>query len=315
LVSQGVQSAAGTSKAGVDNLYTLARSMPGEIHAAAFEGLPQKIKGDLTLRDEPVFIDQNTPNALKMINYLDSKIGALKIPNAADPFGPPNPENIVGVSLKGVDQWRKALSTMRSDAYGSANGADQRAVRAVLDSFDDHIDQAVNGGLFNGNPAAVEAWNNARAAYSDYRSTFGGQGTKDPAGRVVNKILGDKINDPLTPTKVVDQLVGSSGVAPSSLNIAVAKRIKSILGEQSPQWIAAKQGVLSRVIQAGEGEQGLGTGQVAQRLSKFLNSDIAPHVYSPQELATLRSYANLMRQITMPPGTYFPSAPGINAML
>ena len=119
------------------------------------------------------------------------------------------------------------------------------------DAFDNRIDAAVNGGQFTGDKAAINAWNNARAAYSDYRSTFGPQ-KNDPVGRVVQKIVGDRINDPLTPTKVVDQIVGSSGVSPSALNIGVANRVKGILGKSSPEWIGVKQGVLQRLIQPGE---------------------------------------------------------------
>ena len=315
LVSQGVQSAAGTAKAAVAQAYQQARAMPGEIHAGVFEGMSQGIKGDVSLGDNPVIIDdKTTPFASKMIDDLDNRISQLKIQNKADPFGPPNPEDITGVNLTGVDQMRKRLSAFRKDAYASGNAADGRAAQAVLDSFDDRIDQAVNNGLFTGDKSAVNAWNNARAAYSDYRSTFTA-GRNDPVGRVVQKIIGDNINDPLTPGKVMDQLVGSSKVNPSSLNIGVANRLKSILGETSPQWVAAKQDVARSLMQSGEGESALGTGQVAQRLSKFLNSDMAPVIYSPQEQATLRSYANLMRQITMPPGSYFPSAPGINKIV
>jgi hypothetical protein len=46
---------------------------------------------------------------------------------------------------------------------------------------------------FNGDKAAVNAWNNARAAYSDYRGNFG---PDTPAGKVVQKII------PLTAGKV-----------------------------------------------------------------------------------------------------------------
>lgn len=308
IVSQSVQTAAQQAKAGVKQAYTEAKALPGEIHAGAFEGIAPKIKWDLSQREEPIIVDELTPRASKALDYLQNQIANLQIKNKAAPFGQPSAEAIVGVNLKGVEQWRKNLSAMRRDAYSSGNAPDGRAMSAVVDAFDSHIDRAIQEGLFSGDPAAIRAWNNARAAHADYRATFGGQ-SKDPAGRVVQKILGDNINDPLTPTKVIDQIVGSSGVSPSALNIAVAGRVKKILGDQSPEWIAVKQGLFRRLAETGEGEATLGTGQVAQRMSKFLNGDLASTIYSPRELSTLRSYANLMRQITMPPGSYFPSAP------
>jgi hypothetical protein len=57
VVSRSMQSAAGSAKAGVDTAYETARNYPGEIHANAFEGIGQRIKGDLSLRDEPIIID------------------------------------------------------------------------------------------------------------------------------------------------------------------------------------------------------------------------------------------------------------------
>lgn len=309
LVSQGVQQQAAIRKAAVQNAYQTARGLPGEIHASAFQGIGPQIKSDLSSGTEPVIIsDKLTPYASDMINYLDDKVASLNIPNKASPTGAPNPQDIVGVNLNGIDQWRKTLSAYRKQAFSSGNPSDGRAAQAVLDAFDKQVDNAVNSGMFSGDPSAVQAWNNARAAYSDYASTYKG---RDPVGRVVQKIIGDNKNDPLTPTKVVDQIVGSSGIAPSATNIAVAKRIKGILGESSPEWIAAKQGILAKLIQPGEGESAFGTGQIAQRLSKFLNGDVAGTVYSPQEMATLRDYANLMRRITMPPGSYAPSEPAI----
>ena len=312
LVSQGVQSAAANSKAAVNAAYTQARALPGEIDPSVFTEMPEGIKTELAASDEPVVVDHTTPFASKMIDYLNQRVGQLDIQNKAAPAGPGG--DIVGVNLNGVDQMRKNLSAMRRDAFASSapgqTNADARAARAVMDSFDSRIDDAVNSGAFTGDPSAVSAWNNARAANADYRSTFTA-GKNDPVGRVVQKIIGDNVNDPLTPSKVMDQLVGSSRTNATALNIGVANRLKSILGEQSPEWIAAKQGLLRSLVESGEGETALGTGQVAQRLSKFLNGDMAGVIYTPQEQQTLRSYANLMRQVTMPASSYFPSAPGI----
>ena len=159
--------------------------------------MPNDIKTDLTTAAEPVEIDKGTtPIASQMIDYLDRQVGNLNIQNKAglphpiDPLtGQPMP--ITGVNLKGIDQIRKNLSTKVSDAFanslpGKISG-DARAAKAVLNAFDDRIDAAVNGGMFNGSPDAINAWNNARAAYHDYRTDFFA-GKNDPAGRVVEKL-------------------------------------------------------------------------------------------------------------------------------
>ncbi len=303
LASQGIRGAAAQRRAGVDRAYEIAREQPGEVHAGALEGIGQRIKGDLSLRDEPVIIDdQLTPFASRAIRDVDERIANLRIQNRADPFGEPNPENIVGVDLRGIDQMRRRLSSFRQSAYDSGNRADGRAARAVIESFDRHVDDAINSGLFTGDRSAVQAWNDARAAHADYRSTFGA-GKNDPIGRVIEKITGRANNPAAIPNDVADFLYGSSGVNPNSLNVGVATRVRGILGDQSPEWAGVKQGLFSRLTNAGEGMADMGPGRMAQRLNRFLNVDgreLSHVLYSPDERHLLQQYADLMRRIQVP---------------
>lgn len=301
--SEGVQDAAANAKAGVTQAYDTAKSLPGEIHAGAFEGIGQKIKGDLSLRDDPIVIDDKlTPFASHAIKDVEDRIANLQIQNRADPFGQPDPANITGVSLRGVDQMRRRLSAFRKDAYGSGNAADGRAASAVIDSFDRHVDSAINGGLFNGDPMAVQAWNDARAAHADYKSTFSA-GKNDPVGRVVEKIIGTRNNPAAIPNDVADFMYGGSGINPSSLNVGVAKRVRSILGEQSPEWSGVKQGLFQRIVDPGPGVTDWGPGKIAQRINKFLNVDgleLSKEVFSPQERQLIQQYGDLQRKLEVP---------------
>ena len=307
LVSDTVQKTAAARKADVDAAYREARSLPGEIKADTFTGMPQAIKKDLSLRDDPVIVDGKlTPHAAAMIDDLEQRVGALKIENRASATSAAVPAGadvrIAGVDLKGVEQMRKRLSAMRRDAFSSGNGADARAARAVLDAFDDKIDAAVNSGAFQGDPLAVKAWNTARSAYADYRKTFTA-GKNDPVGRVVERIIGKGGNDPAIPNDVADFMYGSAGVNPSTLNVGVVNRLKGILGDRSPEWSAVKQALFSRLTEAGPGMTELGAGKVAQRLNRFLGSDgkeMANLVYSPAERDLMKRYSDLMRQLEVP---------------
>lgn len=303
LVSEGIASTARDAKAGVTAAYDTAKNLPGEIHAGAFEGIGQKIKGDLSLGDDPIIIDDKlTPFASQAIQDVENRIAQLKIQNRADPFGAPRQENIVGVSLKGVDQMRKRLSAFRKDAFASGNGADGRAAKAVIDAFDKHVDEAMDAGLFKGDPRAMQAWKDARAAHADYQRTFT-PGKNDPVGRVVENILGKGSKEPDIPNRVADHLYGSTGVNATTLNVGVANRVKSILGAQSPEWSAVKQGLFHRLVDAGEGVTEFGAGKVAQRLTKFLRSDgkeLSEAVFSSPERAMLWRYAELMRKLEVP---------------
>lgn len=302
----GLQREAGAARSRVQAAYETARGLPGEIHAGAFEGMPQKIKGDLTLGDSPVIVDERlTPYANHMLQDLERNVGNLRIPNRADPFGAPNPENITGVSLAGVEQWRKRLSSFRRDAFASGNAADARAAQRVLNAFDDQIDNAVNSGLFRGDPRAVQAWNDARAAHADYRSTFANQGQGDSVGKVIERIIGraDRNNPAAIPNDVADYIYGAAGVNPNSVNVAVVQRLRNVFGEQSQEWGAVKQGLFSRLVDAGEGMTPMGPGRVAQRLNQFLNKDgieMSRVLFSPAERRMMQGYADVLRQLEIP---------------
>jgi hypothetical protein len=300
-VSNIVQQAEQKAKSGVDALYKTAADQPGMIHRRVFEGIGDDIKADLYQAENPVVVSEiTTPHASQMVDYLDNKISALLAPrNKAIPAPT---ETIAGINLNGVDQLRRELATFRDASFRGGTGADQTATQEVLKAFDKRVDQAVNSPLFTGDAKAIQAWNDARAAHADYRSTFGGGRSRDPVGKVVQNILGDNVKEPMEPTKVIDQLS----------KIAVANRVKTIVGgDGSPGWTAVKQATFRDLVEAGEGQTAFGTAKSAERLSKFLNSDAAAVMYSPAETATLREYAAMLRRITPRRGEYQPSAPGI----
>jgi hypothetical protein len=301
LVSSGVTSARNIAKTQVDAAYTQARGMPGEIRADAFVEMPQQIRNSLTLREEPIVIsEKSTPAAAGMMEYLESKVGALRIPNKADPLGAPSPESISGVNLNGIDRWRRELSSFRRSAV---HDEDRRAVRGVMDAFDESIDAAVKGGRFTGAPDAIEAWNAARAAHHDYRSTFTQQGAKDPVGKVVEKILGRGLEDPATPNDVMNFITGASGLPSQGRNVAVTKRLREILGPDSPEWAGVKQGVFSKLVEKPADMTDFGPGVIANRLGEFLNgkgSALANQLYAPPEKQLLKSYLDLMTALKVP---------------
>jgi hypothetical protein len=304
IAQRGVQAAAARARGAVDTAYRQARAGGGEIHAGVFEGMPQKIKGDLSLGTEPVIIDPKlTPWANAMVDDLDQLVGRLNIPNRADPFGAPNAQGITGVGLEGVDQWRKRLSKFRENAFGSGNQSDGRAAQAVLDAFDNHIDAAVRGGQFTGNPSAVRAWEAARALHTDYRQTFRAQ-QGDPVGKVIEKIIGRGDRNPAAiPSDVADFIYGTAGTNPSSLNYAVVRRIRDIVGQDSQEWAAIRQGLFSKLTEAGEGVAEMGSGRVADRIAKFLNVDgveMSRLLYTPAERAMIERYGEVMRHIQVP---------------
>jgi hypothetical protein len=225
-----------------------------------------------------------TPQTSNMLEHLDQRIAGLK----GDPM-----------SLEEVDQLRRELGQYRDAAWAN-NASDGRAASAAVRAFNEHINKSVNSGDFIGSPGARQAWNDAVAASSKYASKFR---SNDQVGSVVEKVLGDNRNPAAIPNDVADHLYGASGVNPNSQNVALANRFKKVLGENSKEWGAVKQGLFQRLTERGAGQDDFGPGQVANRLNKFLNGDgkeMAEAMYSPAERDMMQKFAHLHRQLDIP---------------
>lgn len=304
IAGQTFRSEAARAKAGVKSAYDEAKALPGEIESQAVVGLGNRVKNILGAMDDVIVDDQLTPFASKMISSIDDTISKLRIPNKAE-LNTPDPTEIAGVSLRGVEQVRKKLSEFRRGAYGN-NSTDGRAASAVMDAFDDAISNAINSGHFRGDPLAIKAWNNARAAHADYKTTFG-KGKRDPVGAVIEKITGDRTNAPSSANALADYLYGASGVNPSDLNVGVATRMRKVLGADSPEWAAVRQGMFERLTSKGEGVADFGSTNIANRLNKFLNSDgkdLSAVMFTPEQRNLMQQYADLHRALEVPKGGY-----------
>lgn len=308
MVGESVQNAVQNAKSGAHDLYNKAFSLPGEMHAGAFEGIAQKIKGELTLGDNPVIIDdKTTPIANNALKDIENNISRLKVQNNADPFGQPNPENIVGINLKGVDQTRKRLVQFVRDAKTYPPTADTRATQAVLNAFDNHIENSIAKGLFSGDDRALDALKDARGAYANYRKTFTAQGSGDDVGRAMQKIIGTGLDGTqATPTEIANYLYGSANVGQKGLSVRLAQRLKGVLGEQSPEWDGVRQGLWSRLTQSTEGRTDWGPQKMSERISEFLNGSgkpLAEGMFAPAERDLMRRYSELLKKLVPPPGS------------
>lgn len=341
IASGAIVKSAGAAKQTATNLYNEAFSLPGEFSANAFKGIGQQIKTSLTNSPNPVVIDDmTTPVASRAIQNIDNNISQLRVQNRADPFGPPGPTmqprtilagpgyhiadditeppNIVGINLAGVDQARKQLVSMA--AATQRGTADNRAMGRIIDAFDNRVESAINEGLFSGDPRALDAIKQARSAYRYYRQTFTSQGAGDDVGRAMERITGRNGGDGATPTEVGNYLYGNARVGGSGLSVRLANRMKDVLGDQSPEWSAIRQGLWSRLSSATEGTTEFGPQRQANRIMEFLNGSGAPlaqTMFSSQERALMSRYAMVMQQLTPKPGTvnYSNTAPVLRMIM
>jgi hypothetical protein len=299
MVGERVRDLEGQSRQNYNRLYDQFRSTPGEVHADALAGIGEDIKGGLSSRRNPVVIDDvTTPVASRAIQDIDNTISQLRIQNRAFPGRPPDPDSIVGVSMQGIDQVRKRLTSMAASA--ERGSADQRAVRAVISEFDDHVESAISNGLFTGDDRALNTLRAARAAYSQHQQLFTSQRPGDDVGRAMENIVGRHGGEGATPNEIANWLYGSAKVGGTGLSVRLAGRLQQLLGPGSEQWAAVRQGLWQRLTAATEGTTEMGPARIANRIGEFLNGSgvpLAQTMFSPAERRQMQNFMNLQRQL------------------
>ena len=325
VVTDAVRGAANEARAGFKSLYDEAFSSEGYMRPEFFTGvqgagrqmtmpnaavnefsapLSQRITERLVNRGEPVIIDDViTPVASRALRELDN-VSNLKLGN----IGQPGAGDVIeGVTLRGVDQARRKLVAFYKAARN--NPSDARAVQQIINEFDDQVEQAVTSGLFSGDPKFLDALRGARQAYSSYQRTFKPRGSGDDVGRAMQKI----VEWDASPEQVANYLYGSAKVGNTGLSVRMADRLKEILGESSPEWAAIRQGAWQRLTGVAEGRTPMGAQKMSERILEFVNGDgktLAQRLFSPEELAQMRRFANVLKATVARPGTTNPPNSG-----
>jgi hypothetical protein len=291
MAAQGIRSRAVDAKARATGLYDEAFSAPGDFAPEAVRGIGTRIQQGLTSRADPIIIDDvTTPIATRAMRELDN-ISNLRIQNVADPAGQPAASEIVGVNMRGIDQARRRIQAYyRAAAPGSA---DRRAMQAVIGEFDGQIEQAMSRGLFSGDDRALDALREARSAYRSYQTTFKPQGAGDDVGQAMRRI----IERDAQPQEVANLLYGQAKIGERGVSVRLAERLEGVLGKDSPEWAAIRQGLWQRLTSKPEGVTDFGPQAQGQRIAQFINGDgraLAQKLFSPDELRQMREYANVM---------------------
>ena len=290
IISDAAKQAASSARQNFKNLYNQAYKGEGEFNPQALQFIGVRIQHSLASRAEPIIVDDVlTPAASRAVRELDNiqnlKLGVNGQPEAGD--------QVVGVSLGGVDQARKRLVAFYQAA--KSNPSDARAVRGIIDEFDTQIDQAITNGLFSGSEETINSLRQARKAYSDYQKTFRPQGSGDDVGNTLRKI----VDRDATPTEVVNYIVGASKAGQKGLSVRLTRRLGEIFGKDSPEWSVIRQAAWQKVAGNTEGIDPKGAQAMSKAVFDFINGDgkfLAQQIFTKEELFQMKQFAVALKQ-------------------
>jgi hypothetical protein len=301
VVGANVRQAAAANRAEFQARYREFGELPGEFRVDAVRGLGTRVRNEIGGGDNPIIIDdQLTPAASRAIQALD-EMSVPRIQNRASPNAAPNPDEIAGVNLRGIDQMRKKLVAYYQAAR--TNPTDARAVQGIIHGFDGQIERAITEGLFSGDPRALEALQEARASYARYRRTFSPQGAGDDVGTAMRRI----VERNATPEETANMIIGSGKIGNSGLPVRIADRLEQVLGADSDSWSALRQAMWQKASQVRNSAGVVDPAKSAQSINDFTGTTLAQRMFTAQERAAMRAHAqgiqDLDRNIEQLPAT------------
>lgn len=317
-LQNALQEGARTQAAARTAAYQRAGDVPGQFEPAAFDHISTSLQNRLNQGppENRVRINERTPLAREALDTIEREIGSGRVPtndasaritnyndllNAGTPTRPIPP-----ITGRDVESVRQQLVPLMRDANAKARGpmpdaTDARAMRRIMDAFDQHVRDTVQAGGFSGNgEELLRRQANARQLHQQFRQNFSSRGSGDIVGPVMERVLGKYPGQEITPEAFADSLFGSSGGTGGNKQVALAQHVRGIVGPDSAQWAATKQGVLSHLLDVPEGNAALSPAKRADRINEFVNgkgNSLAQVFFSPEERRRLVEHADVLRSL------------------
>lgn len=314
-ISAGIRGRAQSAAAARTAAYDAVGQVEGEFSPSVFSRAGNAIRDRLNGGADPVRItDRLTPNAADALRVVDEDLGHLRFEDqtrrgeltlGAD--GRPVDRPITGAD---VEATRKKLVQLQRSANSSARAPggsyeDARAMRRMVDEFDNHVRRGIEAGGFSGNGEEYLArLANARQLHAQYRQNFSSQGAGDKVGQAIENIIGKHAGQEATPDTIVKAILGSANEPGGGQTVQIAQRLRSMFGENSPEWAAVRKAMVSHLTEAPAGAGPLAHDVQADRILNFLGGTkgrtLSQVLFSPSERASLSSYANRLRNVADP---------------
>lgn len=318
VVGDAVRNEAARGQAGYREAYRDALSREGEFGDLAFRDIGERIRRNALQGENPVVIsDVTTPVASRALQHLDANINQFQVQNRAQPRSaeprtagevrfPGEPVRAggateeagraVGLNMRGVEQARKELTAFYRSARASGNAEDMRAVRGIIEGFDNELETALATGLFKGDETALPALREARRLFSEYQRTFRPQGAGDDVGAAMRRI----VERNATPEEIANMLYGSARTGSTGLSVRLADRLEQTLGRDSEAFGSVRQAAWMRVSQPRNAAGEVDPAKAASNILDFVDGSgrsLAQRLFSREELGAMRNHVTGIRQL------------------
>lgn len=277
-VMTGVRREAESARQAGRQAYEALEQSGAAISGESIGPLRQQIQS--AVRAEGFSIDDATPNARAGLNLIEDAFQRSE--SGAVPF-------------MEIERVRQRLNGLRQAASRGSNGADQVAVGAVMDQFDTFLDDTITDALISGNKNILDEAKNARGLWSRYKNTFL---SREGADNFIRKI----VQEDLSEDQVASWLFGASNNVGGGRTSLVARRVKDILGEDSPEFGAVRRAAWEHITTPVEGKS-KGPQAIASQISELLDGKgqtLSRVLYTDRERQAMGEFRNMLRLLEPP---------------
>ena len=270
----------------------------------AVRKIPTRIRNALT-SDNIVIDPMYHQGAARALKYVDDYLARLPTAAKASDSTAPMLSGPAG-ELKSIDAQLRWIENLRAGLRKNfpAMGPDAPAIRAINNSVDDWMDDAFERGMVSGDEGVLAELKQARAKWSEYKSMA------EPSPKIGGKLnpqyeaqraLRTIMDKDMSPEEIGRYLWGTSVASPKNTSFMTAQLLRKTLGPDSSEWSAVRQSFWLRATRAGDQE--LSPAKVAKNIDGLLHGDgkgVANTLYSKSEMDLMKSYAGVMRMLSLP---------------
>ena len=194
-------------------------------------------------------------------------------------------------TVKALENQRKKMNSLINATREGT--PDYRAMVIVKEEFDDALAEALDAGMYSGDPRAVEVLKEARSLYAKHAKKFN---TNTKAGKVVQQMLDEEA----TPEEVGRYVFGSTGLSKDGA-ARVVKHYKKAVGKNSDGFNALRETFMHSITNDMKGDT-KGIQAMVGTLKNALYKDgesVVKELYTPDEIGKLKRFVKAMDEITL----------------
>ena len=268
-VQEAIAGASQAERAAIREAYDFAGQKQASVLAEGVKDLARSVRQSFRQNFNPA----TAPKASKLADQLSNFERAF-------------PGKVKSVNVKALEQYRQQVSALTR----SSDPIERAAAQNIRKSFDDFMSDALDNALVRGDTEAIEAFAKARGLRREF-------GRKFESEKILEKLISEADGTLLLePSEATRFLFGAGKLGGKTGATKALRRIKSILGVDSPEWRGLREEAFLRLFPDDAAAIGKFPGNFDKALRE--SPELMKTLFTGAEIKTLRRFRNVIANVT-----------------